>query len=53
MQLSRTEVREAECPECGARPGKMCWAAREGQVRASNHRGRYQAAARLGSPPPL
>lgn len=43
MFYSREEVRTpVPCPECGAKPGEKCIAAR-GKERLSNHMGRVNA----------
>jgi len=42
--LTRAQVRQVDCPACGAPPGYPCNAAREGTPRTSNHRERIRAA---------
>lgn len=41
--LSRLEVRQVACPECGAKVGQMCWK-KGGRPRVANHRSRIKAA---------
>ena len=42
LQPSRTDVRKATCPECGAPPESPCIGVR-GKIRVANHAGRVQA----------
>lgn len=46
--LSRTDVRQVDCPACGARAGQWCWTYYGGKSkrRWSNHRERIHAAYR-------
>jgi hypothetical protein len=46
---TRAHALAVACPLCGASAGDRCRGA-EGQVRASPHQDRHQAAIRLGAP---